>query len=231
MQGTYLAIITARKGSKRLFNKNLLLLAGKPLIVWTIEAALQSKYISKVLVSTDSNEIAKISEQAGALVPFIRPKNLSSDKSTSADVIIHVIEFMESQGKQYDNFILLQPTSPLRTANDIDSAINLHIDKEANSVTSVCEMDHSPLWSNTLPENLAMDHFLRPEIINKRSQDLETYYRLNGAIYVCKTQIFLKEKTFISKKKSFAFIMNKINSIDIDDELDFKFAEFLINMI
>lgn len=228
MTENYLAIIPARKGSKRLPNKNILSLAGKPLIVWTIEAALAATKITKVIVSTDSEEIAEIAQKAGAEVPFIRPDYLSNDTATSVDVIIHSLNFYKSQKTEINNFVLLQPTSPLRTSADIDAAINLHIKRKANSVTSVCEMEHSPLWSNTLPDNHSMEYFLKPEIVGKRSQDLDKYYRLNGAIYICNVRTFLKEKTFISKNKSFAYIMKKEHAVDIDDDLDFEFANYLL---
>jgi len=124
--------------------------------------------------------------------------------------------------------VLLQPTSPLRNEKHIDEAIELLEKKKADAVISVCETDHSPLWSNTLPEDLNMSNFLRDEIKNKRSQDLPKFYRLNGAIYICKTDKFLEEKTFFIKNNIYAYIMDRKSSIDIDDEIDFKLAKVLI---
>ena len=190
MNKTFLAIIPARGGSKRLPRKNILDLCGKPLISWSIEAALKSKYISKVVVSSDDEEILNISSNFGADI-IKRPYELANDTATTFDTVKHTIDNFEN----YDYIVLLQPTSPLRNENQIDEAIELLEEKQADAIVSVCEMDHSPLWSNILPEDGNMRGFLREEILNKRSQDLEKYYRLNGAIYICKTYKLLKNKT------------------------------------
>ena len=179
MNKTFLAIIPARGGSKRLPRKNILDLCGKPLISWSIEAALKSKYISKVVVSSDDEEILNISSNFGADI-IKRPYELANDTATTFDAIKHTINNLE----KYDYIVLLQPTSPLRNEKHIDEAIELLEEKQADGIVSVCEMDHSPLWSNTLPEDGNMRGFLREEILNKRSQDLEKYYRLNGTIYM-----------------------------------------------
>jgi len=220
---TFLAIVPARGGSKRLPRKNILDLNGKPLIAYSIEAGLQSKYIDKVIVTSDDEEILNISKEFGADI-IKRPDELASDIATSFDVIKHTIENVD----KYDYIILLQPTSPLRSAVQIDEAIELFKTKEANAVVSVCEMDHSPLWSNTLPQDGSMQGFLRDEVLSKRSQDLEKYYRLNGAIYICKTDKLLEEKSFFLKENIFAYVMDRESSIDIDEEIDFKIAEALI---
>ena len=220
----FLAIIPARGGSKRLPRKNLLDLCDKPLITWSIEAGLASQYIDKVVVTSDDNEILEISEKFGANT-IKRPNELATDISTTFDAIKHVIENTE----KYDYIVLLQPTSPLRNSKHIDEAIELLESKNADAVISVCEMDHSPLWSNTLPEDGSMRHFLRDEILNKRSQDLEKYYRLNGAIYICQTDKLLENKGFFLKNNVFSYIMDKTCSIDIDDEFDFLVAKMLLN--
>ncbi|MFA6189483.1 MAG: acylneuraminate cytidylyltransferase family protein [Sulfuricurvum sp.] len=217
---TFLAVIPARGGSKRLPRKNMLDLAGKPLIAWSIEAGLQSRYLDVVMVSSDDDEILTLAQDFGAKI-IKRPDLLASDTSTTFDAIKHAIE----NNLQYDYIVLLQPTSPLRNAEQIDKAIELLFEKNANAVVSVCEMDHSPLWSNTLPENDDMSFFLREEIQNRRSQDLPIYYRLNGAIYICETAKLLEAKTFLIKNNIFAYKMDKINSIDIDDEIDMFLAE------
>lgn len=223
---TFLAIIPARGGSKRLPRKNILELSGKPLIVWSIEAGLQSKYIDKVVVTSDDDAILQIAKKSGA-TPLQRPKELASDTATTFDALKHVIETLE----QYDYVVLLQPTSPLRSVKHIDEAIELLYSKNADAVVSVCEMEHSPLWSNTLPEDRAMFHFVRDEVKNKRSQDLETYYRINGAIYICDIKKLLEEKTFFLKESIFAYTMERKNSIDIDEEMDLKFAEVLLSTL
>ena len=220
---TFLAIIPAR-GSKRLPRKNVLDLCGKPLIAWSIEAGLKSKYIDKLVVTSDDEEILDISKKFGANI-IKRPDELSSDTATTFDAIKHTIDNVE----KYDYIVLLQATSPLRNENHLDEALELLDQKNANAVVSVCEMEHSPLWSNTLDESYSMNNFLREEVLNKRSQDLEKYYRLNGAIYICKTESLLEEKSFFLRDNIFAFIMDRKSSIDIDEDIDFKMVEIFIN--
>jgi len=219
-----LAIIPARSGSKRLPRKNILNLAGKPLIAWTIESAIRSKYIDSVLVSTDSPEIAEISKKFGAQVPFIRPEYLSNDTADTISVIKHAIDNIPDQ---YDIIVLLQATSPLRNTDDIDGAIE-QSDSDFKAVVSVCPAEHPPLWSNILPDDLSMAGFIRPEIKNKRSQDLPTYYRLNGAVYVAELSYFMQQNGFMGPQTK-AYIMDQKHSVDIDTEIDFRFCETLIN--
>jgi CMP-N,N'-diacetyllegionaminic acid synthase len=221
---TFLAIIPARGGSKRLPRKNVLDLNGKPLIAYSIEAGLNSKYIDKVIVTSDDAEILAVSKEYGANT-IQRPDELASDTSTTFDAIKHTID----NCAKYDYIVLLQPTSPLRHKEHINDAIELLESKNADAVVSVCEMDHSPLWSNILDESLSMAGFLQDEVINKRSQDLEKYYRLNGGIYICKTEKLLEGKSFFLNDNIFAYIMDRKSSIDIDEKIDFKFAECLID--
>ena len=226
MNKTFLVIIPARGGSKRLPRKNLLDLCGKPLIAWSIEAALKSKYISKVIVSSDDEEILNIAKEYKA--DFIkRPDELASDTATTFDALKHTLENVE----KYDYVVLLQPTSPLRTEKHIDEAIELLKEKNADAIISVCEMEHSPLWSNTLDEDLNMSNFLRDEVLNKRSQDLPKYYRLNGAIYICKTDKLLQNESFFLKENIYAYKMNKKHSVDIDEEIDFIIAREIKRLI
>jgi len=221
---TFLAIIPARAKSIRLPRKNILDLCGKPLIAWSIEAGLKSKYIDKVIVTSDDDEILNISKKFGAKT-IKRPKELAGDKSTTFEAIKHTIENLE----KYDYVVLLQPTSPLRTEQHINKAIELLEEKNANAVVSVCEMEHSPLWSNTLPQDRNMNNFLRDEVLDKRSQDLEKYYKLNGAIYICQTDKLLDNQNFFLKDSIFAYVMDRESSIDIDEEIDFKFAKIIMD--
>ena len=223
---TFLAIIPARGGSKRLPRKNVLDLNGKPLIAWSIKAGLNSKYIDKVVVSSDDDEILTISKKYGA-VTINRPNELASDIATTFDAIKHTVDNYE----KYDYIVLLQATSPLRDEKHIDEAIELLELKKADAVVSVCKMDHSPLWSNTLDESLSMVGFLKDEVLKKRSQDLEKYYRLNGAIYICKVERLLENKGFFLKENIYAYVMDRKSSVDIDEEIDFKIAEILMGMI
>lgn len=225
MTKTFLAIIPARGGSKRLPRKNVLDLCGKPLIAWSIEATLKSKYISKIIVSSDDEEILNIAKEYKA--DFIkRPDELASDTATTFDALKHTLENV----KKYDYVVLLQPTSPLRTEKHIDEAIELLEEKNADAIISVCEMEHSPLWSNILDEDLDMSNFLSDEVLNKRSQDLPKYYRLNGAIYICKIDKFLQNRGFFLKDNVIAYIMDKKDSVDIDDKIDFKLAQFCLTL-
>ena len=220
---TYLAIIPARGGSKRLPRKNLLDLNGKPLVSWSIEAGLNSKYIDKVVVTSDDADILNIAKYYGVL-SINRPVELSSDTATTFDTVEHAIENIN----YYDYIVLLQPTSPLRAEWHIDKAIEFLINKEADAIVSVCEMEHSPLWSNTLDDTLSMAEFLTKSIKNKRSQELDSYYRKNGAIYICDTKKKIKEKGFFIENGIYAFKMNREASIDIDNEIDLQLANLIL---
>jgi len=226
-----LALIPARGGSKRLPRKNVLDLSGKPLIAWTIEAARNSKYVDNVVVSTDDEQISTISRDYGAIVPFKRPTELSSDDAKSIDVVLHTIQTLHAQEDDYDYLILLQPTSPLRQAIDIDLSVEQLIRDGLDAVISVCENEHHPFWSNTLPADRDMSNFLNPSIRNKRSQDLPTYYRVNGAIYLCNINKIIDEKDLFLKNKCHAYIMDNINSVDIDTEIDFLLASQIIDLL
>ena len=224
MKEKILAIIPARSGSKGLKDKNIKMTNGKPLIAYTIEAAQNSKIFEDIIISTDSEKYAEIAKKYGGSVPYLRDKKLANDNAKSSDVILDILNKVE---KKYDSFILLQPTSPLRTEKNIIEAYKMYLEKKANSVVSVCEMEHSPLWANSLNEERRMDSFLKGIDVNGNRQELEIYYRINGALYIANVEYFKKYQDFYYKD-SYAYIMEKENSIDIDDELDFKIAEYLI---
>jgi CMP-N-acetylneuraminic acid synthetase len=221
-----LAIILARGGSKRLPNKNILPLGGKPLIAWSIDEAKKSKYIDTVMVTTDSQEIYDVAHRHGAELPFLRPAELAQDETKSIDVILHALDFYKDE--KYDDVIIFQPTSPLRDVNDIDGAIEFFYTKNATSVVGVCEVEHSPLWSNTLDESFSMDNFLDDKYNNFRSQDLPVYYRINGAFYMSKIDSVIKNNTFFIKHDIYAYVMSQEHSADIDTKLDFIIAEALL---
>jgi len=220
-----LAVITARGGSKRLPRKNVLMFAGKPLIAWSIEAGLQSRYVDRVIVSTDDEEIAEISRSHGAEVPFLRPLELSNDTASSTDVIRHSVKTLETNGDEFGYILNLQPTSPLRTFRHIDEAATLMIQKEANGVIGVTEVDHPIEWTNILPQNLSMDRFISKNNQKKRCQDFPRRYCVNGAIYLCKKDSVMKEDGVFFKKGSYAYKMDPIDSVDIDTKKDFLVAE------
>ena len=222
-----LYIIPARGGTKGLPGKNIRLLGDKPLIAYSIDAAKKSSFKGAVLVSTDDKAIADIAKQYGAEVPFIRPAELSNDSAATIDVIFHAINYCKEHDRNFDLIILLQPTSPLRISQDIDNAIKLLLEKKAEAIVSVCEAEHHPLWSNTLPADGNMSNFIREEIKGKNRQQLPKYYRLNGAVYISTIEALITHKNFIHGK-TFACQMPVERSVDIDHEIDFKLAEALL---
>ncbi len=221
-----LAIIPARSGSKGLPDKNIKDLNGKPLMAYSIEAALKSNLFDEVMVSTDSEKYSEIAKKCGASVPFLRSAELSGDKAGSWDVVKEVLNHYKEMSKEFDTICLLQPTSPLRDSGDIKDAYKLYEEKASVAVISVCEMEHSPLWSNTLADDRSLAGFIKPEA-NKPRQEIETYYRLNGAIFIVKTDEIYKSYDYY-REGSFAYVMPTWKSVDIDSELDFELAEFLI---
>jgi CMP-N,N'-diacetyllegionaminic acid synthase len=223
----FIAIIPARSGSKGLKDKNIKQLNNKPMIAYTIEAAVKSGVFDDIIVSTDSQKYADISIKYGASVPFLRPDYLSTDESATNDVIIYTLNKLKQFDVEYDYVMILQPTSPLRQPEDILAAVELLFQKRANSVISVCEAEHSPLYMNNIDESLSMNGFLSEDVKNRR-QELPKYYRLNGAIYLCKVEYYLNYGGNLYNEESYAYIMDKKRSIDIDDEIDFIMAENLI---
>lgn len=223
-----LAIIPARGGSKRLPRKNILPLHGKPLIAWSIDAGLNSQYIDRVVVSTDCENIAQVAVNYGADVPCIRPSEIATDTSSTDSVILHFLSTLPDDDKP-DVVVILQPTSPLRTVLDIDQALRLLIDKKAEGIISVCECEHSPFWSNTLPIDGNMDGFIKKEY-NKRSQDLPICYRLNGAVYIFTHEKLIREGLSLNNSV-FSYIMPNERSVDIDNLIDFKIAETILTDI
>ena len=221
-----LAIIPARSGSKGLPNKNIRFLCGKPLMAHTIEAAFESGQFNEIMVSTDSENYAKIAREYGASVPFLRSEANSSDLASSWDMVEEVLGGYRKLGKDFDTFCLLQPTSPLRTADDIKKAYKLYYEKASFAVVSVCEAEHSPLWCGNLPYNSEFVGFVNPDNMKQR-QEGKKFYRLNGAIYIVNTHKF-HEDHFLYQEGSFAHIMSQRKSVDIDTEIDFLLAELLI---
>lgn len=221
-----IAMVLARSGSKGLPDKNIKELNGKPLMAYSIEAAIESGKFDKVFVSTDSEKYADIARQYGAEVPFLRSEANSGDKAGSWDTVREVLERLSEIGEDYDIVMLLQPTSPLRTAEDIIKSFEIMEEKNANAVLGVVEMDHSPLWSNTLPEDGCMDSFIRQEYAGMPRQELPVFYRINGAVYLVKKSEIYKEKMF--EKGCYSYIMPQDRSVDIDTKLDFVIAEAML---
>ncbi|WP_252973516.1 acylneuraminate cytidylyltransferase family protein [Vibrio navarrensis] len=161
-------------------------------------------------------------------MPFIRPPELATDTSSSTDVIRHALDFYRAQDEEFDFVLLLQPTSPIRSSDDIRCAIAQLKAHTADAVVSVCPCDHSPLWANTLPDDRSMADFIRHEVSQLRSQDLPDYYRINGAIYLTRVSRFYQENSLFLSSNIFAYVMDNESSVDIDHELDFLIAETVL---
>lgn len=218
-----IAIIPARSGSKGLKDKNIKELNGIPLIGYSIKAAIESGMFSHIMVSTDSEKYASIARSLGAEVPFLRSAETSSDKAGSWDVVEEVLSGYE---EHFDSVCLLQPTSPLRTAKDIVKGYKEFEDKNADAITGVCELEHSPLWSTTLDETLSLAE-LRRRLTDVPRQMMEIYYRINGALYIRRIK-YKGETANIMNKKEYAYIMDRRKSVDIDTIDDFNLADFII---
>jgi len=225
MTHNIIAIIPARGGSKGIPHKNVCLLAGKPLITYTIESAQKSKYISNVFVSTEDPEIMQVAKRSGAEI-IERPTELAADNSPTIDTVIHALEYLETKKVTFDIVVLLQATSPLRNETDIDNAIDIFIRNKCDSVISVCENEHPPYWCYKIK-----NHYLNPIFdenhSQKRRQDLPVTYRPNGAIYIAKHYTIREKKDFMGSK-SIPYVMNIEKSLDIDTEFDLLLAGLLI---
>lgn len=222
-----IAIIPARGGSKGLPGKNIRPLLGKPLIAWTIEQAKQSKYIDEIFVSTDDTEIANICVKFGINVPYLRPKELAGDDIKSFDVIKHVIEYFLLKGKQFDLILLLEPTSPLRENEDIDSAIKTLVKtKNAESIVGVCKAETiHPSYMVTINTEFLKPYESGDSVL--RRQDLKEVYFFEGTIYLSYTESLLKRKTFYHEK-TLPYIVPKWKSFEVDDLVDWIIIEALL---
>lgn len=226
MKPKVLAIVPARAGSKRLPKKNIKLLNGLPLISHTFEAIRKSQYISTTIATSDCSEVLEISSHYANTYQLKRPAELASDTASSLDVLLHAVDFASSID-EFDIICLLQPTSPLRTAQDIDNAISLYIERQAKGVVSMTKCEHSPLWSTSLETDSDFKEFIK-SLSNTRSQDLKAFYQLNGAIYLIERKTLLESKKLFLDNDYYPFIMSPESSIDIDTKLDFMFAELVL---
>lgn len=224
---TVLAVLLARGDSKGIPNKNIKNLAGKPLIAWSIEAAKKSRFIDRIIVSTDSEKIATVSRKYGAETPFVRPKRLATDKAKADEALAHALKWLNKHGdKNYDLFILLQPTSPLRTTKHIDSALEKFINSPALTLISVKQAEKSPYWMRYIDKNGFLKNFFKKKPEANRQDDLFPYVP-NGAIYIGKIERFLKTKNLY--ENCLPYIMNRTDSYDIDEPIDLKIAELILN--
>lgn len=226
---TFLAIIPARGGSKGLPGKNIKELCGKPLIAWSIEAGLKSKYLDEVMVTTDSQNIVEISKRYGASVPFLRPDKLASDTASSFDAIKHTIEYYKNElNKEFDYIVLLEPTSPLRKEYDIDIAIEILLNSNADSIVGICRTeDQNPAFLVLKNEKNFISGYENKEIKVLRRQDIKDVYFFEGTIYISKTNILLDKKTFYHEN-TIGYEVPKYKSLEIDDIEDFIMVEAIM---
>lgn len=226
---SFLAIIPARGGSKGLLGKNIKELCGKPLIAWSIESGLKSKYLDEVIVTTDSKDIADIAKQYGASVPFLRPDVLANDTATSFDAIKHTIEFYKNEmKKEFDYIVLLEPTSPLREARDIDIAIEQLFNSNADSIVGICKTeDQNPAFLVFKNEKDFISGYENHDMKVLRRQDIKDVYFFEGTIYISKTDVLLNKKTFYHEN-TIGYVVPKYKSLEIDDIDDFIMVEAIM---
>lgn len=229
-----LGLIPARGGSKGIPGKNIYPLAGKPLLAYTCEAACQSKQLGRVILSTDSQEIADVGAQYGAEVPFLRPEKYAQDNTPSIDVVLHTLEWLKkNENWTPEAVVLLQPTSPLRIAEHIDQALKLFHEQESETVVSVVKVPHrfSPYTIQKLHDGLLHDFWEQDVSFDRyRRQDIPELYARNGpAILITRTEVLQQSKSFYGNKV-IPYIMEEKYSIDIDDMSDLQLAEFMLTM-
>lgn len=223
-----LVVIPARGGSKGLPRKNVLPLAGKPLIAWSIETGLKVDAISRVVVTTDDTEIAQVARDFGAEVPFIRPSELATDQASGTDVLIHALKESEKiYHEKYEWVLLLQPTSPLRSIEDIKEAIQLASGDRVDAVIGIKEVSEFPQWMKRQYQNGDIADYLDGMIKQANRQDLDVPYIVNGAIYLIRSSMLKNTGNFYGGVTK-GYLMPKDRSVDIDDELDFKIAEWVL---
>ncbi|NFN92755.1 acylneuraminate cytidylyltransferase family protein [Clostridium botulinum] len=222
-----LAIIPARGSSKGVPRKNIKELNGRPLIAYTIEEAKKSKYIDRIVVSTEDTEIAEVSKMFMAEIPCLRPLELANDDTPTIDCVIHMLNLLKDNENYTPDYVcLLQCTSPLRTVDDIDGTIDKLITTGMDGAVSICEAEVNPYWTNVFVGNRLQYFFKEGKKITRR-QDLPKIYRLNGAVYVAKSDVLQKERTFETDKVT-GYVMSCERSIDIDTEFDFNIANLLL---
>lgn len=215
-----LALIPARGGSKGIKDKNITDLGGKPLIAYSLECGLNSEYVDSVVVTTDSERIAEVARQCGTRVPFLRPAELASDTAKTLDAVLHAVRTLEQMGERYDLLLLLQPTQPLRTSEDVDGAIRAYFANGCEDLVSVCEVSDHPILIRTIEQGRL--HNLLSCSSTCRRQDMPAYYRINGCIYI-NAVARLNENTSFNDNPV-PYVMQKSHSVDIDEPIDLEMA-------
>lgn len=217
-----LVLIPARGGSKGVPRKNVRLLAGKPLIAWTIETARQAQGVDRIVVSTEDEEIARVAREFGAETPFMRPDALAQDSTPGMDVVFHALDSLPA----YDDILLLQPTSPLRTAEDIDAIVRQRAEQNAPAAVSVSEVAHPPEWMYRLDGSTQLQPLVDTPPPARR-QDAVPVYTLNGALYLARVSWLVEQRSFVSAQ-TLGYVMPAERSADIDTPLDWRWVEFLM---
>ena len=221
-----IAIIPARGGSKGLPGKNVRPLLGKPLIAYTIECAKAAQSIDRVVVSTDDPKIAEIAQEFGAEVPFLRPAELATDTAKAIDNYIYTVDRLSREDNiAIDAFIVLLPTSPLRKSQDINCAVDMFLERNADSVISYTPETHPISWHKYLNTDCAFEDIFKDSLANR--QELRVSYYPNGAIYVFRSAMIREGRYYTDK--SYAYVMPRNRSVDIDSVEDFEYAEYLLS--
>jgi CMP-N-acetylneuraminic acid synthetase len=220
-----LALIPARGGSKGIKDKNIYPLYGKPLIAYSIDCAKRSKYIDEIVVSTDSIIIAEVAKNYGAYIPFLRPVELASDTAKSIDTVVHAIKWLEDHNEKFDIFVLLQPTSPLRTVEDLDGALEKFINSGEKSLVAVSLVSDNPILIRTINADGTMEKLLDLQSTVRR-QDMKNYYRVNGSIYINKVSEINADTSL--NDNEIPYIVKPENAIDIDEKKDLVLAEWYL---
>lgn len=223
-----IAIITARGGSKRIPRKNIKKFCGKPILAYSIEAAIASGVFDEVMVSTDDEEIAEIAKQYGAKVPFLRSVETANDYATTADVLCEVLERYKTAGQEYDFACCIYPTAPFVTSEKLKGAMEVLKETGADSVMPVTAFSFPPMRGMYIrDENVS---YVFPEYSQKRSQDIETMYHDCGQFYSFEIERFKKTKKLVTENTK-AIVVSELEVQDIDNELDWKLAELKYEMM
>jgi len=223
-----LGVICARGGSKALPKKNIAPLCGKPLIAWTIDAAGRSRAITRTIVSTDDDEIAKVARRFGGQVPFRRPKELAGGAVSGPAVALHAVHWLDQhEGYRPDLVVYLQPTSPLRAPEDIDAAVALVAEREADAVVGVSPVRHHPYWMKTIDDSGWTSDFVEQREPTAVRQGLPPVYSLNGAIYVVRREVLLATGGWFPPRTA-AYIMPRERSVDVDTAWDLALARVFL---
>ena len=225
----FLGVIPARGDSKGIPRKNLAPLAGKPLLLYTCEAAKKSALLTRTIISTDNEEIAEAGRKSGVDVPFLRPKELAKDETPILPVLQHILTELQKAGESYDAVVLLQPTSPLRTAMHIDDAVRLFEDSGADTVVSVIEVPHRYNPSSLMKmDGDTLIPYRDGDMVLRRQEKEQLYARNGPAILIVRSRVLLEDETLYGKKCK-PYVMDRLSSADIDDEIDLAMTEILLS--